>query len=216
VNLSITQRITGGEQSQGYLLSRPEMSHTTLPVSATHERTTQASRRHYPVAKEAGRHTDPATFAAAASQAAAGRNASILSAHTANEIICVVSVAAATGPQAVAVALAIVADALSAGDRLPSPRPRCRYLRCRVRSVADSGSFPPAGLFAAGMAGDGLAVRASRLPGTISAVMGGSGGCALMAISCWAERSGPLPGRGGVPVAGPGGAVMPAAGGGPS
>ena len=44
------------------------------------------------VAKEAGRHTDPAAFAAAASQAAAGRDASILSAHTAEEIICVVSV----------------------------------------------------------------------------------------------------------------------------
>jgi hypothetical protein len=37
-------------------------------------------------------------FAAAASQAAAGRDASILSAHTAEEIICVVSVPAATGP----------------------------------------------------------------------------------------------------------------------
>jgi hypothetical protein len=37
------------------------------------------------VAKEAGRHTDPAAFAAAASQAAAGRDASILSAHTAEE-----------------------------------------------------------------------------------------------------------------------------------
>jgi hypothetical protein len=77
------------------------------------------------VAKDAGRHTDPAAFAAAASQAAAGRDASILSAHTAEEIICVVSVAAATGPHAVAlalaVALAVVADALRAGDPQPSP-----------------------------------------------------------------------------------------------
>ncbi len=73
------------------------------------------------VAKQAGRHPDPAAFAAAASQAAAGRDASILSAHTAEEIICVVSVAAVTGPQAVAIALAVVADALRAGDRLPSP-----------------------------------------------------------------------------------------------
>jgi F420-dependent methylenetetrahydromethanopterin dehydrogenase len=70
------------------------------------------------VAKEAG-HTDPAAFAA--SQAAAGRDASILSAHTAEEIICVVSVPAATGPHAAAVALAVVADALSAGDLLRSP-----------------------------------------------------------------------------------------------
>jgi hypothetical protein len=65
------------------------------------------------VAKETGCHTDPAAFAAAASQSAAGRDASILSAHTAEEIICVVSVAATTGPHAVAVALAVFADAAS-------------------------------------------------------------------------------------------------------
>jgi hypothetical protein len=57
----------------------------------------------------------------AASQAAAGRDASILSAHTAEEIICVISVPAATGPQAVAIALAVVASALSAGDPQLSP-----------------------------------------------------------------------------------------------
>jgi hypothetical protein len=73
------------------------------------------------VAKDAGRHTDPAAFAATVSNAAAGRHASILSAHTAEEIICVVSVPAATGPQAVAVAPAVVADALSAGDPHRSP-----------------------------------------------------------------------------------------------
>jgi hypothetical protein len=55
------------------------------------------------------------------SQAAAGKHASILSAHTAEEIICAVSVAAATGLQAAAVALAVVADALSAGNLLRSP-----------------------------------------------------------------------------------------------
>ncbi len=96
------------------------MSHTTFTVPHLNE----PPRRHditIRVAKQAGRHTDPAAFAAAASQAAAGRDASILSAHTAEEIICVVSVAAVTGPQAVAIALAVVADALRAGDRLPSP-----------------------------------------------------------------------------------------------
>ena len=80
---------------------------------------TELPRRHditIRVAKKAGRHTDPAAFAAAASQAAAGRDASILSAHTAEEIICVVTVPAATGPQAVA-----VADTLRTGDRLRSP-----------------------------------------------------------------------------------------------
>jgi hypothetical protein len=58
---------------------------------------TELPRRHditIRVAKEAGHHTDPAAFAAAASLAAAGRDASILSAHTAEEIICVVSVPA--------------------------------------------------------------------------------------------------------------------------
>jgi hypothetical protein len=96
------------------------MSHTTFTVPHLNE----PPRRHditIRVAKQAGRHTDPAAFAAAASQAAAGRDASILSAHTADEIICVVSVAAVTGPQAVAIALAVVADALRAGDRLRSP-----------------------------------------------------------------------------------------------
>jgi hypothetical protein len=68
------------------------------------------------VATEAGGHPDPAAFAVTASQAASARNASILSAHTAEEIICVVSVPAATGPEAAAVALAIVAGALKAGE----------------------------------------------------------------------------------------------------
>src|SRR5580692_2114860 len=85
-------------------------------------------------AKEADRHTDPAAFAAAAGQAAAGRNASILSAHTAEEIICVVSVPAATGLQAVAIALAVFADALSAGDRLRSPSRYGGHARCRARA----------------------------------------------------------------------------------
>jgi hypothetical protein len=96
------------------------MSHTTFTVPYVNE----PPRRHditVRVAKEADRHTDPAAFAAGASRAAAGRHASILSAHTAEEIICVVSVAAATGPQAVAVALAVVADALSAWDPQLSP-----------------------------------------------------------------------------------------------
>ena len=91
------------------------MSHTTLTVPDMDE----SPRRHditIRVAKEAGHHCDPAAFAAAASRAAAGRNASILSAHTAEEIICVVSVPTATRPEAVAVALAVVADALKAGD----------------------------------------------------------------------------------------------------
>ena len=49
------------------------------------------------------------------------RNASVVSAHTAEEVICVVCVAAPNRPAAVAVALAVVADALRAEDLVPSP-----------------------------------------------------------------------------------------------
>ena len=73
------------------------------------------------VAKDDSHPPDPATFAAAASQAASSRNASIISAHTAEEAICVVSIAAPDRPSAVAVALAVVADALRAEDPVPSP-----------------------------------------------------------------------------------------------
>ena len=59
---------------------------------------------------------DPAAFAAAASLAASRVNASVLSAHTAEEVICVVGVAAPDRPSAVAVALAVVAGALNAAD----------------------------------------------------------------------------------------------------
>ena len=73
------------------------------------------------VGKDDGHQPDPAAFAAAASQAASSRNASVVNAHTAEEIICVVCVAAPDQPAAVAVALAVVADALRAGDPVRSP-----------------------------------------------------------------------------------------------
>jgi hypothetical protein len=63
----------------------------------------------------------PATFAVAASKAASSRNASVLSAHTAAEIVCVVSVAAPDRPAVMAIALAVVASALRAEDPVPSP-----------------------------------------------------------------------------------------------
>ena len=96
------------------------MSYTTLTVPGMYE----PPRRHditIRVATEAGRQPDPAAFAGRASQAATARNASILSAHTAEEIICVVSVLAASGAKASAIAVAVVADALRAGDPLLSP-----------------------------------------------------------------------------------------------
>jgi hypothetical protein len=73
------------------------------------------------VAKIDDQPADPATFAVAVNKAALGRNASVVSAHTAEEVICVVSVATPDRPSAVAVALAVVADALRAGDLVSSP-----------------------------------------------------------------------------------------------
>jgi hypothetical protein len=64
---------------------------------------------------------DPAAFAAAARRAASSMNASVISAHTAEETICVVGVAAPDRPSAVAVALAVVAGALNAEDLVRSP-----------------------------------------------------------------------------------------------
>jgi hypothetical protein len=64
---------------------------------------------------------DPAAFAAAASRAASSMNASVLRAHTAEEIICVVGVTAPDRPAAAAVALAVVAGALKAEDPVRSP-----------------------------------------------------------------------------------------------
>jgi hypothetical protein len=53
-----------------------------------------------------GRHPNPAEFAVAAQQAALARAASIVSAHTAGQIVSIVTVLAADQPTAVAVALA--------------------------------------------------------------------------------------------------------------
>jgi hypothetical protein len=73
------------------------------------------------VPSDDGHQPHPAAFAVAASQTASSRNASVVSAHTADEIICVVSVAAADRPSAVVVALAVVAAALKGEDRVRSP-----------------------------------------------------------------------------------------------
>ena len=73
------------------------------------------------VAKDDGHPADPATFAAAANKAASSRNASVLRAHTAGQIISMVTVEAAGRPAAVAVALAVVSEAL----RHPSASPSC-------------------------------------------------------------------------------------------
>jgi hypothetical protein len=64
------------------------------------------------VDRDVGDHPNPAEFAAAAEQAASAMAASIVSAHTASQIVSVVTVLAADQPAAVAVALAVVSDAL--------------------------------------------------------------------------------------------------------
>ena len=53
-------------------------------------------------------------------KAASSRNGSVVSAHTAVEIVCVVSVAAPGRRAAIATALAVVASALRAEDPVPS------------------------------------------------------------------------------------------------
>ncbi len=73
------------------------------------------------VAQDDGHPPDPATFAVAATEAASSRSASVVGADTAEEVICVVCVAAPDRPAAIAVALAVVAGALRAGDPVPSP-----------------------------------------------------------------------------------------------
>jgi hypothetical protein len=71
-------------------------------------------------ATQAGRQPDPAVFAVTASRAAAVRNVSIVTAHTAEEIICAVTALGAAGPEAAAAALAVVTEALPAGGPAPS------------------------------------------------------------------------------------------------
>jgi hypothetical protein len=64
------------------------------------------------VATDGGCGPDPSGFAVAAGQAAASRNASVMSAHTWEKIISVVTVQAPDRSSAVAVALAVVSEAL--------------------------------------------------------------------------------------------------------
>ena len=77
-----------------------------------HDGTTPPLRRHHHCRRDGGDHPDPAEFAMAAEQAASARTASIVSAHTASQIISIVTVLAADQSAAVAVALAFVSDAL--------------------------------------------------------------------------------------------------------
>ena len=109
------RHVIGGDDQQA-----PEMSHITLTMP---DMTKPPARYDVTVrvARDDGHPADPAAFAVAASKAASSVNASVVSAHTAEEIICAVCVAAPDRPAAVAVALAVVAGALPAEDPVRSP-----------------------------------------------------------------------------------------------
>jgi hypothetical protein len=79
----------------------------------TQERTAQEVRRdRYRLASP-----DPAAFASCAALAASGRAASVMSAHTAEKVISVVTAAAAGQGTAAAVALSVVCEALRCSSR---------------------------------------------------------------------------------------------------
>ena len=76
---------------------------------------TEPSRRYdvtITVDTDGGSSPNPAEFAVAAGQAASARAASIVSAHTASQVISMVTILAADRPAAIAAALAVVSDAL--------------------------------------------------------------------------------------------------------
>jgi hypothetical protein len=72
------------------------------------------------VATEGGCGPDPSGFAVAAGQAAASRNASLMTAHTSEKIISIVTVQAPDQSCAVTVALAVVSEALRCPAASPS------------------------------------------------------------------------------------------------
>jgi hypothetical protein len=65
------------------------------------------------VARDGGCLPGPAEFAPAVQQAASSKNASVMTAHTAEKIISIVTVQTADRSSALAVALAVVSEALT-------------------------------------------------------------------------------------------------------
>ena len=81
------------------------------------------------VERDGNSRPDPAAFTAAVNRAAWSRSASIISAHLADKIISVVTVTAPDRTAAVAVARAVVSDALGARPCHPAlPRARTSIL----------------------------------------------------------------------------------------
>ena len=88
-----------------------EMSDTGLTVPGM----TDPPRRYditITVDRDGGHLPNPAEFAVTAQQAASARGAAIVSAHTAGQIICAVTIHAVDRSAAVAAALAVVSEAL--------------------------------------------------------------------------------------------------------
>jgi hypothetical protein len=81
------------------------------------------------VAPDDGELPDPVSFAVAADQAAWRRSASIVSAHMADRIISIVTVYAPDRYAAVAVAQAVVSDALGRQAASAEVRPRIETYR---------------------------------------------------------------------------------------
>ena len=86
-----------------------------------HDGTTPPLRRHHHLDQDGGHHPNPAEFAVAAQQVASARSASIVSAHTARQIVSIITLLAADQPAAVAVALTVVSDALKRPVALSTP-----------------------------------------------------------------------------------------------
>jgi hypothetical protein len=84
------------------------------------------------VSRDGGQLPDPVTFAVAADQAAWRRSASIVSAHMADKVISVVTVHAPDRYAAVAIARAVVSDAL--GHQTPSPGQSAHDARRRAKA----------------------------------------------------------------------------------
>jgi hypothetical protein len=75
------------------------------------------------VARDSGYLPDPTTFAVAAGRPASSRNASVVNAHTAGQLISVVTIQTADRSSAVAVALAVALAVVSEALRRPAASP---------------------------------------------------------------------------------------------
>ena len=160
-HLPIPQR---GRRAAG-LTSAPEMSYTTLTVPGMNGLPSRYDVT-LRVASDDGRQPDPAAFAAVASQAASRGNASVVSAHTAGEVICLSALPRQTDRQ-----------------RLPSPWPSSpKRSRLRVGSGHPAGERPAAAVV--------WRLEEHRLPELVMAAVAGDAD-----VSHAAAARGGFPGR---------------------